>query len=557
MTDWATVSVKSASEQPVAAGPVRPATLRQPAAFGRRLWRSSYRHALIATGIGALLAWGFLLLPPVNSDLAAQLARADFASRYPISIIDFRWFGGTVEYGYTLWASALMAHLGTKVTGALAAVIGTWYTTRLLNRLQPSRAALGGVAAAVTQVANVVEGRITFACGLTCGLIAITLFTTTRVPRWLAVGLAVLFSLLSGGASPVAALLLWVAGAIALVLRRPLAAAVLIIPSGITAAITSVIFGDGGHQPFTFFDCFRSFAALVIVLATVPQRCRSIRLGAVIGILLVIAAFVLPTPVGSNATRLSMMFALPVVIAFIHWRSRTLTMLVVLTVAILQLPVAISTVASIGRVSGYSAYYNPVIHEISSRGPLTGRVEVPEMAGHWDSVYLARGVPLARGWLRQTDVRLNDAVFYKRKPTSQTYRTFLTDNAVQYVALPDAELTQYGRNERALIIAGLPYLDPIWHNAHWTLYEVGDAAPLVDPPGRVISQQPDAIVVSLPANRTMRVRLRWYRWLGMESQDKRACISQDGLYVTLRTGSGGNYTFNSKFPIGTGHCPKR
>ena len=91
-----------------------------------------------------------------------------------------------MEYGYTLWASALMAHLGTKVAGALAAVIGTWYTTRLLHRLRPSRAVLGGVAAAVTQVGNVVEGRITFACGLTCGLIAITVFTTTRLPRWLA-----------------------------------------------------------------------------------------------------------------------------------------------------------------------------------------------------------------------------------------------------------------------------------------------------------------------------------------------------------------------------------
>jgi hypothetical protein len=79
---------------------------------------------------------------------------------------------------------------------------------------------------------------------------------------------------------------------------------------------------------------------------------------------------------------------------------------------------------------------------------------------------------------------------------------------------------------------------------------------LIDPPGRVISQQADAIVVSMPAEQTIRVRLRWYRWLGMESQDKQACITQDGLYVTLHTGSGGNYTFNSKFPIGTGHCPK-
>jgi hypothetical protein len=558
MTDWATVSVRSAASeangQPVA--PSRPGALRQPAALGQRLWRSSYRHALIATGVGALLAWGFLLLPPMNSDLAAQLARADFASRYPISIIDFRWFGGTVEYGYTLWASALMAHLGTKVTGALAAVVGTWYTTRLLNRLRPSRPVLGGIAAAITQVANVVEGRITFACGLACGLVAITLFTTTRVPRWLAISLAALFSLLCGGASPVAAMLLWVAGGAALLMRKRLAAAVLIIPSGLTAAIISVIFGDGGHQPFTFFDSFRSFVALVIVLATVPRRCRPIRLGALIGILLVVAAFALPTPVGSNATRLSLLFALPVVVAFIHWNSRTLSVLAVLTVAVLQLPVAVSTVASTGRASGYSGYYHPVIDEIFTRGPLTGRVEVPEIAGHWDSVYLARGVPLARGWLRQTDVRLNDAVFYKRRPTPQTYRTFLLDNAVQYVALPDAELTQYGRDERALILTNLPYLQPIWRNAHWIVYEVQDASPLIDPPGRVISQQADAIVVSMPAEQTIRVRVRWYRWLGMESQDKQACITQDGLYVTLRTGSGGNYTFNSKFPIGTGHCPK-
>jgi len=425
----------------------------------------------------------------------------------------------------------------------------------LLHRLRPARPVLGGIAAALTQVANVVEGRITFACGLTCGLIAITLFTTTRVPRWLAISLAVLFSLLCGGASPVAALLLWVAGAVALLLHRPLAAAVLIIPSGIASAIISVIFGDGGHQPFTFFDCLFSFSALLIVLISTPQRCRPIRLGALIGMLGVVAAFVLPTPVGSNATRLSLLFALPVVAAFIHWRSRILTVLAVLGVLVLQLPVAISTLASTGRVSGYSGYYHPVIEAIRARGPLTGRVEVPEMAGHWDSVYLARGVPLARGWLRQTDVRLNDAVFYKRKPTPQTYHTFLLDNAVQYVAVPDAELTHYGRDESALINTGLPYLAPIWHNPHWTLYEVRDAAPLVDPPGRVLSQRPDAVVLSLPADQTIRVRLRWYRWLGMESQDKRACIAQDGLYVTLRTGSGGNYTFNSKFPIGTGHCP--
>jgi hypothetical protein len=214
------------------------------------------------------------------------------------------------------------------------------------------------------------------------------------------------------------------------------------------------------------------------------------------------------------------------------------------------LPVRLDSIASTGRASGYSAYYNGLIDGIQTRGPLTGRVEVPEMAGHWDSVYLARGVPLARGWLRQTDVRLNDAVFYKQRPTARSYQIFLTDNAVQYVAVPDAELTAYGKEELQLINTNLDYLNPIWRNAHWTLYQVLDFSPLVDTPAQVISQHPDAIVVSVPKNSSIRVRLRWYRWLGMES------IVQDGLYVTLNTGSGGNYTFNSKFPIGTGHCPK-
>jgi hypothetical protein len=549
--------VKSAPTAPAAASAAGQSW--GPVTFATRLWNSGYRPALIATAFASLLAWGFLLLPPMNTDLAAQLARADFASRYPVSIIDFRWFGGTVEYGYTLWASTLMAHVGTKVTGALAAVIGTWYTTRLLHRLKPTRPVLGGLAAAVTQVANVVEGRITFACGLACGLIAVTLFTTTRGPRWLAVPLAVLFSLLCGGASPVAGLLLWVAGGVALLMRRPLAAAVLIVPSGLAMAVTSVIFGDGGHQPFTFWDCLKSLTALAIVLATVPRRCHPIRLGAGLGIVMLIAAFVLPTPVGSNATRLGVLFALPVAASFVHWRTRTrtLTALALLAILALQLPINPATVASTGRASGYSAYYNALIEGIRSRGPLTGRVEVPEMAGHWDSVYLARGVPLARGWLRQTDVRLNDAVFYKQKPTVESYRAFLTDNAVQYVAVPDAELTRFGKDELALISTNLPYLRPVWRNAHWTLYEVLGFAPLVDAPAQVISQQPDAIVVSVPPNSSIRVRLRWYRWLGMESQDKQACIVQDGLYVTLHTGGrGGNYTFNSRFPIGTGHCPK-
>jgi hypothetical protein len=122
---------------PFCSGPRRARTISRASVAARRLWDSDYRPALIATGVATLLAWGFLLLPPMNTDMSAQLARADFAGRYPLSIVDFRWFGGTVVYGYTLWASILMAHVGTKLTGAVAAVVGTWFTSRLLGRVRP------------------------------------------------------------------------------------------------------------------------------------------------------------------------------------------------------------------------------------------------------------------------------------------------------------------------------------------------------------------------------------------------------------------------------------
>ena len=38
-----------------------------------------------------------------------------------------------------------------------------------------------------------------------------------------------------------------------------------------------------------------------------------------------------------------------------------------------QLPINPATIASTGRVSGYSAYYNALTEEIHSRGSLTGR----------------------------------------------------------------------------------------------------------------------------------------------------------------------------------------
>ena len=451
---------------------------------------SDYRPALIATGAATLLAWGFLLFPPMNTYMSAQLARADFAGRYPLSIVDFRWFGGTVVYGYTLWASILMAHIGAKLTGAAAAVVGTWFTVRLLGRARPAHPVIGGLAAAVTQVANVVEGRITFAVGLTCGLIAVSLVTTTRLPRSTAAVLAALFGALCGGASPVAALLLGIPGAVALFARRRQDAALLLIPAAGAAAVTSIVFGDGGRQPFSFVDCARSVIALAVVLAVVPARCRLLRIGAVLGIVLVVAAFILPTPVGSNASRLSLLFALPVTAAFVELGTCESQSTVAPRNVCPQMPVNPAAIVSTGQISGYSDYYRPVIEAIQARdrSPAGSRFQ------KWTATGMRSISLVACRWLvagsGETDVRLNDEVFYRHDPTPQSYWDFLRSDAVQYVALPDAPLTSVGAREAELIATRLPYLEPVWLNSHWTVYEVLNPTGLARPAGRCPSPEP-------------------------------------------------------------------
>src|SRR5688572_33110516 len=83
------------------------------------------RPALVSGLVAAVLAVLFLLAPPLGTDLSAQQARADFFAAAGFTPVDLRWYGGTVQYGYSLVTPLVMAALGTRFTGALAAVVST------------------------------------------------------------------------------------------------------------------------------------------------------------------------------------------------------------------------------------------------------------------------------------------------------------------------------------------------------------------------------------------------------------------------------------------------
>lgn len=520
----------------------------------RRLRSGQLEPAPVASAAALVLCIAYLAAPPLGVDLSAQIARAGFAAQHALSPIDFRWFGGTVTFGYSLWTAPLMALIPPKIVGVLAAVLGTWATTKLFQRAGARRALAGGLVAALCQASSMMEGRVAFDLGLSLGLCSLLLLGRGDRRR---TGGAAALALFAGGASPVAALLLWVCAAALVLTRRYVEGAVILLSSAVPVALVSGIFGEGGQQPFTFKSAVTSTAALLMAYLLIPKRQRLIRLGAVVGIVMVVAAYVVPTPVGSNATRLPLLFALPVMCAFAERGRRVLAAAVVMTIAV-QAPVSASTVLKAGRPESHQTYYTSLINELTFRGPLSGRVEVPESTGHWEAAYVADSLPLARGWLRQVDVKLNDDTFYKELPTAASYRTFLRANAVQYVAISDADLTTTGERERTLVEGGtpLPYLREVWSDPHWTLYKVADPTLVVDEPGVLISYTGASIVVRAPADSTVALQLRWFRWLNLKSDDRIACIADVDGNTVLHTGphGGTTYTLGSSLPTGDGHC---
>src|SRR5262249_16249902 len=102
----------------------------------------------------------------------------------------------------------------------------------------------------------------------------------------------------------------------------PHAAAAIVLGIGAVAGlIPPTVFSDGGDQPYSLTS-FRDFVALTpFVLVAAPRSRRAIQLGALLTIGLLAVAYAVPTPMGSNVLRLPMFFAIPVVAAYVPWRT--------------------------------------------------------------------------------------------------------------------------------------------------------------------------------------------------------------------------------------------
>ncbi|KOU39122.1 hypothetical protein ADK54_26695 [Streptomyces sp. WM6378] len=98
--------------------------------------------------------------------------------------------------------------------------------------------------------------------------------------------------------------------------------------------------------------------------------------------------------------------------------------------------------------------------------------------------------------------------------------------------------------EAALVRGGRSRLEPVWHDAHWTVYRVRDATPLVSPPGTPLSGDDAELVVRMDRPGSATVRIAYSPWL--RAKGARVERAPDG-WTRLTVTAPGTYRLGSNY----------
>ncbi len=336
-------------------------------------------------------------------------------------------------------------------------------------------------------------------------------------------GLALVLSVLTAAASPVAGAFLGLAF-LAWALAGPERAWPLALTVAALApvALLTIVFPEGGTQPFVASAFFPEIVGVLVILALIEPQRRLLRIGLALYALALVGSYVVPSAVGGNVDRLGALAAGP--LAALRARVRLARAPPGAAGAGALPPLLAGERADRGlrlAVSNPSldaSFYAPLTGELRTLGVGYGarpaRIEVVATADHWEARFVAPVVMLARGWERQLDVYRN-GLFYRSSAalTPASYRAWLAQNAISYVALPDAPLDYSGTAEARLLTSARPrYLREVWRSARWRLFAVLGASPLVQAPAALESASTDSLTVYAPrpGSYTLRVHFTPY-----------------------------------------------
>jgi hypothetical protein len=490
------------------------------------------RHPVtLATGLAALthVVW-FFLFANSGGDLAAQDAWAEFVGRHPDSAYNLAWYGGMHPVSYSVVSPYLMSLLGVRTTMMIAGTASAALTALILVRVRtvrnPLACALAGVFAFLC---NALSGRVTFGLGMMFALGAVAAVFCWpyrwRRRRWAKAAVAAPLAGLATAASPVAGLFLGVAAA-ALFLnkRRPGAYALGLAPVAVVA-LSSWLFPFSGTQPMSFASTMLPFAFGVLVLVLVPRDWRTVRTAAAVYAAGTLLTWLIDSQIGSNVSRLPMLFAGVVLLAALPYTARRTRRwyALVLAFAVLNGWIGFKSVDDIVRTAPDASWAReaaPLINQLQQLGAEKARVEVVPARSHREASALTPYINLARGWNRQADMERNP-VFYDDTLNSATYRDWLHRWAVHYVVLPKGEPDTGAEQEAELVKDGQPYLRPVWSDANWRLFAVEDPTPLADPPATVVRAGAGEVTIRVRTAGRVLIRVPYSPWLALLDEEGR------------------------------------
>jgi hypothetical protein len=561
---------------------------------------------LPAVALSAVLALAMLAWNPPVGDLAAQVFRTELFHRTGLGIWNGSWYGGHYTLTYSVLFPPLAAQLGPRLVGTLAVVASAYLFDRLVRDRWGDSARWATLWFAAGVVTLLADGQLTFALGVAFGLGALRALQVGRPTLAIAASAACALS------SPVAAVFLagvLLAGAFDPIVhlrrlsrgwrgggvrpgaassfsphqlsessplpwrktqrldghplpdrtRGPAAAAWAASIALALTLIPNVAFPGAGEFPFAF----SSYLAIPLwcgsalyITRGLGEEERQLRQVLLAYVLAATAILLLPNAMGGNTVRLGALFGGPVLAAvLLARRPRVPVWFLALFVAgglYWQLTASVTQIArAVGDPSTKPAYFAPLASWLHENGGDTARIEVLPTANHWESAYLAPDFELARGWLRQLDTTRDDIFYRDRRLTADAYRAWLHDNAIRYVALPDAPLDYSAVAERRLILAGPPYLEPRWGDAHWRVYEVRNHAPMVEPLGsgaariRSIGHDGFALDVSRPGEFLVHVSFTPY-WSIARGQ---GCLIRRGDWTMARAVRPGVFRVAADFSL--------
>jgi hypothetical protein len=444
----------------------------------------------------------------------------------------FSWFDGTVPGSYSVLAPLVTRFVDAGVVGAASTVVVTLLCHRLVRGSR--HATLATWAAALGATASLWSGRIPFAMGTALMLLA--LLAVRGRHRWLSALSGVVTTLVS----PVSGAFL-VLGLFGVVVHDPARRGVAIVAAGASGASLIGLagyFGIPGPEGFPVLHVLLVAATLGLMLLARPVN--YVRAVLLISLPLLVVLAAVPNGVGTNFERFAWL-CLPVAViatAQVRLRWAALAAGTALTCSVVgtahDLYVAAKPMSS-------ETYLAGLIAELDrTPGLTTYRLEVVPDGTHVAAYALLNHAMLARGYETQTD-NAQDAALASPQLDATTYRHWLDTSAVGYVAL-DRVTLKHGPEDQLVRSGTLPYLHPVWSDAHWLLFKVSAPTPIIAAPARIIDADQAELVITTPQAGRLPIRVHWSRFLHVDGPAGARLSTDAAGWTVLDAPRPGQYT---------------